>query len=359
MTRFALPMLLLVLPLVAGCLAQSEESGEVIYQPVEAVRVSAQEGYQLTRGFTGVVQPAQSADIAFEFAGTIETLHVNEGDQVDAGQLVGKLDTALLDIESRQLGAQLKEAQANLRLIQANLDRQASLETDGYASRARRDELEADRDAINARIAQLQASIDGNRVRIEKAHLYAPFAGVVGERFLENGSAASPGLPVFRILETGRLEAHVGIPSTLARSLAVGDTATVRVAGVDTQGTVLAVGAELKTGSHTVKARIALDTPDAIPGSLVQLQLPDSIGGRGFTVPQSALSASMRGLWRVYVLSHQGEDIYQVEARDLQLRYTGEQEAYVEGGLKDGDLLVASGVHRIVPRQLVRISQGS
>ena len=358
MCRLTWLLPVLALTVLAGCQANSEENSEIIYQPVEVVRVSEQAGYPLTRSFTGVVLPAQRAEIAFEFAGTIQKILVNEGDQVDAGELVAKLDTALLEIGRRQLQAQLNEARANLRLTHANLSRQTSLESDGYASRQRRDELEADRDAVDARIQHLQAALDGNRVRQEKAHLYAPFAGVIGERFLEQGSAASPGLPVLRILETGRLEAHIGIPRQLAGELAPGDNVSVVVGEETVTGEVLAVGAELKSRSHTVKTRIRLDLEGALSGSLVQLQLPDRIGGTGFTIPQSALSASLRGLWRVYVLRPEGEDLFRVESRDLQLRYAGEYEAYVESGLRDGDLLVANGVHRIVPRQIVRISRG-
>ena len=211
---------------------------------------------------------------------------------------------------------------------------------------------------MDARIQQLHAALDGNRVKQVKAHLYAPFAGVIGERFLERGSAASPGLPVLRLLETGRLEAHIGIPRQLAGELQPGNRVSVVVGGESVDGEVLAVGAELKSRSHTVKIRIGLELEGALSGSLVQLQLTDRIGGTGFTIPQSALSASLRGLWRVYVLRPAGDELFRVESRDLQLRYIGEHEAFVEGGLRDGDLLVANGVHRVVPRQIVRIARG-
>ncbi|MCZ6828524.1 MAG: efflux RND transporter periplasmic adaptor subunit [Gammaproteobacteria bacterium] len=356
MSRLSSFLTILALPIIAGCQANSEESGEIIYLPVEAVRISAQPGYQLTRSFTGVVLPAQRAEIAFEFSGTIENILVNEGDQVDVGELVAKLDTALLEIERRQLQAQLAESQADLRLTRANLLRQTSLESDGYASRQHRDELEAARDAVDARIRQLRAALDGNQVKQEKAHLYTPFAGVIGERFLEQGSAAAPGLPVLRVLETGRLEAHIGVPRELAGKLQPADEVSVIVGKELIGGKVLAVGAELKSRSHTVKVRIGLELEGALSGSLVQLQLPDRIGNTGFTIPLSALSASLRGLWRVYLLRPVGKDLFRVESRDLQLRYAGEREAFVEGGLHDGDLLVASGVHRVVPGQIVRIA---
>ncbi len=341
---------------LSGCSAPTEADRQVIYQPVSAYTVSQQDEFTLNRSFTGVVEAAQSAQIAFEFGGKVQVVLVNEGDRVEEGELLARLDTALLDIERRQLQAQLKEAQANLRLTEANLSRQTSLETDGYASRQRRDELEASRDAINANINHLEAALDGNMVRQEKAHLLAPFAGVISERFLEQGSAASPSVPAFRVLETGRLEAHIGVPRQLAHNVTPGDVVSLTIAGRDTHGEVLAVGAELKARSHAVMIRTTVPEGESLAGSVVELHLEDRIKDTGFIVPESALTASMRGLWRVYVLVPQDNDLYRVEARDLQLRYSGEARAYVTGGLREGESIVADGVHKIVPGQLVRLS---
>jgi RND family efflux transporter MFP subunit len=345
----------LAILLIAGCEANSGETGEVIYQSVAATQVTEQDEFELTRSFTGIVLPARIANIAFEFGGTVQFMLVDEGDRIEEGDLLAQLDTALLEIERRQLQAQLEEADANLRLASANLVRQASLETDGFASQQRRDELEAGRDAVTASISQLRATLDGNRVRQEKAHLYAPFAGVVGDRFLEEGSSAGTGAPVLRILETGQMEAHVGVPRQLAQNLSVDQIVSVQLGERIEQGQVLAVGAELKAQSHTAKVRIQLPPVDVLAGSLVQLRLADSISGPGFSVPQSALTASMRGLWRVYVLAPAGENLFRVEARDLQLLYSDQLRAFVEGGLNSGETVVTDGVHKLVPGQLVHI----
>jgi RND family efflux transporter MFP subunit len=341
--------------LLIGCDANSQESGRVIYQSVAAVQVHEREEYALTRGFTGVVLPARSAELAFEFSGTVQIMMVDEGDRVAEGDLLAQLDTALLAIERRQLQAQLLEAQANLRLSQANLARHQTLESDGFASQQRRDELEASHDAVAASIDQFLAALDGNEVRQQKAHIYAPFAGVVGERYLEEGSSAGAGRPVLRMLETGQMEAHVGVPRQLAGVLQVGQLVSVQIGDDTLEGQVLAVGAELKQRSHTAKVRIKLPSQPLFSGSLVELQLEDAIATAGYMLPQSALTASLRGLWRVFVLVPAGDGLYRVEARDLQLRYSGEQHAYVEGGLSDGEMVVTEGVHKIVPGQLVRV----
>ncbi len=341
--------------LIAGCEANSGETDEVIYQYVSATQITEQAEFELTRNFTGIVLPARSANIAFEFGGTVQFMLVDEGDRIEEGDLLAQLDTALLAIERRQLQAQLEEADANLRLARANLVRHMSLETDGFASQQRRDELEAGRDAMAATISRLQATLDGNQVRQQKAHLYAPFAGVIGERFLEEGSSAGAGAPVLRILEIGQMEAHVGVPRQLAQNLSVEQFVSVQLGERIEQGQILAVGAELKAQSHTVKVRIQLPPQNLLAGSLVQLRLADSIAGPGFSVPQSALTASMRGLWRVYVLAPAGGNLYRVEARELQLLYSDQLRAFVEGGLKSGETVVTEGVHKLVPGQLVHI----
>ncbi len=348
-----------IMILQSACSARVDAERQLVYQPVTALEVSSQQEFAVVRSFTGAVRPAQAANVAFGVSGKLEEVLVNEGDRVAEGEMLARLDTALLEIERRQLQAKLSEAQANLRLTQANLERQTSLEGDGYSSLQRRDELEMNRDVIKANIQQLEASLDGNTVRQEKAHLFAPFAGVISERFLQRGAAASPGQAIFRILETGRLEAHVGVPRELATTISKGDVVDLQVAGRSTHGEVLAVGAELKARSHSVTIRVTVPKEFALAGSVVELQLEDKVSGRGFVIPETALSASLRGLWRVYVLNASVDDLYQVEARDLQLLYSGKKQVFVSGGLRDGESIVADGVHRIVPGQLVRLSPES
>lgn len=356
---FALPLVAFLLLSQTGCEAHGKEVGHLVYQPVDTVTVEQLSAFEMQRRFSGVVRPAQSADLAFEFSGTVQEMLVNEGDRVEAGELLAQLDTTLLEIERRQLQAQLAEAQANQRLTLANLKRQGSLETDGYASRQRRDELEAGRDTAQARIQNLQAALDGNLIRQEKFHLLAPFDGVVGERFLEQGSTASPGSPAVTVLETGRMEARIGVPRQLAQTVTKGDVVTLELNGERVLGDVLAIGAELKARSHAVTIRIGLHDDRVIAGSMAELILADRIIASGFVVPETALTASLRGLWRVYVLLPLEGGVYQVEPRDLQLRYLDDRQAFVEGGLRSGESIVASGAHRIVPGQRVRLASGS
>lgn len=352
--------LLLLVALQGACSDSDSSQRSVVYQPVSTVQVSEKPSFTITRHYTGVVVAAQSANLAFELPGTVQRVLVNEGDRVTKGALLARLDTALLDVERRELEAGLVEAQAKLRLSTANLQRQSSLEIDGYASAQRRDELETNHDVLQANISRLQAALEGSAIRHQKSHLYAPFAGVIGDRFLHEGNAAGPGVTAFRVLQGGRLEAHIGVPAALAAQVAKGDVVTLQLTQGPLVGEVLAVGTELKARSHAVMIRIRLPASAAsLVGSVAQLELLDTLDVTGFKIPDSALTASMRGLWRVYVVTPAEQGLHRVEARDLQVRYSGEGFAFVTGGIRDGESIVADGLHKIVPGQLVKISAGS
>ena len=117
---------------------------------------------QLT--FSGVVE-ARSADIAFEGAGTIQEILVEEGDGVTAGQVLARLDHTAAQANLDQATARMGVAQANLTLLR-NGPRQAEIE----AARARLRQAEADLEqlrhgATEPELASLRASAEAARQR--------------------------------------------------------------------------------------------------------------------------------------------------------------------------------------------------
>ena len=89
-----------------ACFNDTTADRTVVYQPVTAYQVVEQPGFEILRSFTGVVQPAQSAEVGFELGGTIKLFPVDEGDRVAAGDQLASLDKSLLKVERRQLEAQ-------------------------------------------------------------------------------------------------------------------------------------------------------------------------------------------------------------------------------------------------------------
>lgn len=73
----------------------------------------------------------------------------------------------------------------------------------------------------------------------------------------------------------------------------------------------------------------------------------------GAWLPVNALSNGLRGLWRVFVLS--SESNATIEARVVEVVYTDGNKAFVRGALKNGDVYVNEGTHKLAPGQMVAI----
>ena len=118
----------------------------------------------------------------------------------------------------------------------------------------------------------------------------------------------------------------------------------------------LAVGADVHPLTRTLLVRLALlDKALLVNGDLATMTLPAQVDGAGFWLPATALGGGVRGLWNVLVMVPQQEaGEYRLQARVVEVRYVLEQRAFVGGDLRDGEVIVAAGLQRVVAGQLVR-----
>jgi len=153
------------------------------------------------------------------------------------------------------------------------------------------------------------------------------------------------------------LEAWIGVPVAAASRLQPGSQQVLEVAGRAIAATVSAVMPQLDTTTRTVWIVLAVDRGDAdglIPGQIARLSLTETVSAAGFRVPVSALVPGRRGLWGVYTLGAPHEDGFLLELADVEVLHTDADTAFIRGPLTSGQRVVAAGVHRVVPGQVVR-----
>lgn len=245
-------------------------------------------------------------------------------------------------------------------------------------------------------VASLLAARDRVNVRLEEQVVVAPYAGQIQSRQVDEGDIVSPGQLMLEIVESGALEVRVGIP---AKHLAVVDfePSNVRLASMGAPGQFLqakidgiapAVDAVTRTRQCVFRLEESAGQLVSI-GDAVSVSIrtqPEMLSGQSewtAWVPQSCLVAGPRGLWVVYVaVPADNGDNYLIEGRRVEVlrayggwsQVTGppvSAESLVvtgvddEGDLQsnasekplgDSSLLVTDGLHRIVPGQLVKLS---
>ncbi|WP_051560077.1 efflux RND transporter periplasmic adaptor subunit [Marinobacterium jannaschii] len=365
-TSYALPFALLLISTltISGCdqvngAQQADAAASVYHHMAEPLRLEQQQHYQVKRRLTGRVQVKQNAALGFEQAGKLNKLLVDEGDRVSQGSLLATQDDSLLQIERKELRAQLREVNARLELTDNNLKRIRSLKKRGFSSDQQLDELQAERKVQLASRLRTLAALDANQSRLDKTRLLAPFDGRISQRFIDQGVVVNAGASVFQLLQQGSAEVEVGVPIRMLDALNREDS-YLKLAGQPLPLNILGQSPEIDPVTRTVQVRFALPPEAAaVNGQLVQLHLTESFQQPGYWIPLSAITDGIRGMWTVYRLTpavfNSHETLYRLEQRNVRVLHATESQVYVSGALDAGEMILASGLHRLVPGQQVRI----
>jgi RND family efflux transporter MFP subunit len=276
---------------------------------------------------------------------------VEAGDAVRAGQLLVRMDEALLRAGLAQAEAAIGEADAALRLARQELGRAVDLVRSNSATRQTVEQREATTAQAEARLASAVARRDEVAARLAQARIVAPTDGVVSKRTALPGAVTSAGQEMVRIIRDGRLELDARIPELELATLRPGQP--VRVIHGDRT-----VMAELRAVAPTVTpetrlgiAHVALPANAGLrPGMFARAEiLPGEAAG--LTVPQPAL-LFREGRPAVLVLK---DDRVGLRPVTTGRRQDGIVE--VTSGLAAGERVVVSGAGFLNEGDRVRVAE--
>lgn len=329
-----------------------------------------QDSYVIERVYGGEISARRASDMGFETSGIIGKVHVDEGDSIAEGETLISLDDASLQADIGGAKARLASAKANvqaqraeLALKKLTLQRNQQLSEEGHISGQQLDELsqqltvsEAMLLVAQTQISQAEADYRKIQVMLNKSVLRAPYNAIVQHRSIDEGSIVSPGQTVIRLLEQGHAEARVGIPESMVHLLNPSTTYQFLTNNQSIAGHLKATLPRVNETTGTVTALFTLATNHSFLGSLATMQLSVRVDGPGFWVPISAIAESQRGLWSVLVVAGPGDNAT-IEPRLVEIIHHGKDAVFVRGTLLDGELIIPSGVSRVVPGQTVRIEK--
>lgn len=355
-TWVLLSVLLLLACTEAGSTGDAGAKASPYYHQAEPQILQQQDAYTVHRRFVGRVVARQQVSLGFELPGSLQQVSVDEGDNVQQGQLLATLDTRLLLARQQQLQAGSAEIDAQIRLVKLELERQKSLLSKGFAAEQRIDELSAELAVLAAKQLNLQAQQSELSIRLTQSSLIAPYAGKVSQRFMDEGAVVSAGQPVLQVMEGASRQAWVGVPAQFAVGLQAGEPLSLVLNGKAISAELVAIGNNLDNASQTVNLRLTLPAGTAAAdGELLYLDLPERRQQAGFWVATGSLTTGVRGLWNVLVMMPDAASgQYRLEARSVEVLHMEGNRAYISGAIKNGETVVASGSQRFAIGQIVR-----
>jgi RND family efflux transporter MFP subunit len=343
--------------------------------PVAALKVSKSSFYEVTEQYVGRVVTRRSSDLGFQNSGLLKTVLVEEGERVEEGDLLAELDTSRFEGRRRELLAELTQNRASLEETRARLEfaevttkrRESLLKTDNV-SRQLFDEARFDVQALKSAARAHRASVERVaqavkivEIDIENSKIYAPYSGTIVSRKADEGTALEAGRPVFTLIEDNVKEVRIGLPTSTAGRLIAGKLYNIKVHGVEHEALLRSVLTMVDTQTRTVPAIFEIAEPESArsirSGELARIEIDIRIEDEGFWLPIDALIGGRRGLWNAMALepAAEAEGLYRVSRREVQVLHSETERAYVRGAMSDGDIVVASGLHRVVPGQIVRL----
>jgi len=322
--------------------------------PVAVAPAVRQEGFVTERAYVGRLEARRGSLLSFELGGLLTRVFVDEGDAVQAGQVLARLDTKALAARRDELEAQLQSVQARLELARLTTDRQRQLSDQGHSSQQRYDEARLEAEALRAEEQSLRASIRRLDIDIEKSSLRAPFAGRIAQRMHDEGAVLAAGAPLMEVLETAALQARIGISPDAARSLRGEQDYRLNYGEETLTARLVALRPDLTRDTRTMTALFALPQSEALPiGELVSLSLPERVVQSGSWVPLEALVDGTKGLWTVYVIDRGDAERPRIAQEAVVVHHVDGERAYVSGSLAAGEEVIVMGAHRVAPGQLV------
>jgi len=286
---------------------------------------------------TGTLEPNARVSLAFPVEGVVAGYRVREGDAVEPGQVLARLDAV-------PYRAALEEAEARVRYLTSRYER-----TVGLHER----ELVADEtlDADRAELESARAEATLAAWRVERTELHAPFAGKVLRRAIEPGQVVSTDTEAFVLLAVDTLEVEVGVPAKDIVGLRAGSPVTVRVEdlGGEYSGFVdhAPVSGDPRAGSVAVTVKVPNRKHVLLPGLVAVCTFSpfDSApaGGTEIRIPVSAVRATPSGPVALVV-----KDGVAIEAPLVTGEIRGDQ-VVVTRGLVEGDVLIHEAPDRLRP----------
>jgi len=229
---------------------------------------------------TGQVAPVYQAVLSSRVQGTIDKLLVREGTQVVKGQ-------TLIQLDNRDLRAELSRAAAEVENAKAHLDRMNTLYSQDAVSKQ---EMENATRAYKVAEASRKAVL----AQLSYAVVKAPFDGVITENKVEAGELASPGQPLLKMEDPRHLRLEATVAENDLKSVSRGDKIPILVDALGGQAIVGTVSHILPAGdpqTHTFTVKVDLPAvPGLKSGMFGRFQL-DKGTSQTLVLPDSAVVA--------------------------------------------------------------------
>ncbi len=294
----------------------------------------------------GNVQTKQNLVLTPEFNGILSNVYVKEGQAVNKGQLLARVDDGGL---SQQLG----QLEVQRDLAKTTFERQERLWEQKIGSEIQYLQAKTNYEAQQKAIAQLNKSIAKTAIR-------APFSGIIDDVITEKGSVVGAGqTSIFRIVSLNKMYVKADVPERYISTVKKGTDVNVHfpVLGKNLVSKIRQAGNFINPGSRTYSIEIPVSNQDKSikPNLTAKLFINDYSSNNAILIPQSLISENAEGAQYVYVISKNGKSKTIATQKTITTGKIQGDLIEIKDGLATNDIIIEEGARSVKNNQEVNI----
>ncbi len=294
---------------------------------------------------SGAVEPVREAFVSPEINGQIAQIAVGEGNRVQKGQLLAKINTEVTD-------RTIKELETSLSLATDVFERQKRLWEQRIGSEIQFLEAKNNKENLENRLATLQA-------QLKMATIASPIDGYVEKIFQKQGEMASPGQPLMHIIDVAEMLVKADVSERFMPDINEGDEVVLRFPsypGFSKTTTVKRIGNVVNPNNRTFEVELRLQNLNNMlkPNMIAVIDVNDYAADNSLVVPSKIIKEDLNGKY-LYIAENKNSD-WLARKRYIVTGRTYLGETRIESGLEANDKIILEGFNRVNDGSLLRIT---
>ncbi|HYL69588.1 MAG TPA: efflux RND transporter periplasmic adaptor subunit [Candidatus Limnocylindria bacterium] len=289
--------------------------------------------------------PNQDVRVSALVSGRVAEMKVAEGDAIQIGQVIARLDARPYQDQLVQAEAAAQQARANLENAQLSRKRNEDLFQRGIAARKDFEEARTQESVAAATVRQSEAAVELAHLQLSRTQILSPLNGRVAKRFVSvgeqvDGTAAQP---ITEVANLAEVELIANVASNYLSKLRVGEVLEIEsdaTAGKPLAGKIAAISPAVDAATNLGVVRIRIANANALLrlGMYLSAQITVEDHKNTLTVPAEAVYRDEKGQPHVYRVEKDT-----ATAADVTLGIQTKDRVEILKGANEGDTIVLSG----------------
>ncbi len=316
---------------------------------------------------TGTVTSPRTAVLSTAVAGLVAELTIDEGDRVETGEALLKLDAELAQLALERAFAEVRQREIAVADARRRFTEAEEVGTQRGIARTQIESLRAEVSSDEAALLASRAAAREQQAIVARHTLKAPFAGVISERYAELGEWVNPGNGLLELVATDNLRFDFRVGQENYAALSPDTPVEITLDALtdrSVSGHVDTIVPIKNPSARTFLVRVLADTAETdnplliTPGMSARGKLNIDAGRSSVAVSRDAILRFPDGRMTVWVVDSSGE-LPIVHERVVRAGFEFDGVIEIASGLADGEIVVVRGNETLQEGQTVSILDGN